>query len=223
MVYREFRVVRVCIFASACLIAATATAGAAPRAKQRPPNPESSSAGQSTREQDPFRSCDVSVRDFVQGRKEATALPVKEVKADTLRMTLNFVHPFGDSGETPPNLGFMRGESIEERRKALNETKQKMRALEEAARAGNVWYVVALASGAQEPADGRRNPAGAPSDEKPSSASAVVFASIESKCIAVAEFKSVPLQALSAELRTLLGDGPREPASTESVRPDPPS
>ena len=55
-------------------------------------------------EQDEFRSCDVAVRDFVQGQREATALPVKEVKVDGLRMTLNFVHPYGESGDTPPIL-----------------------------------------------------------------------------------------------------------------------
>jgi len=48
--------------------------------------------------QDEYKSCDVAVRDFVQGRKEATALPVKEVKVDGLRMTLNFIHSYGESG-----------------------------------------------------------------------------------------------------------------------------
>src|SRR3712207_5145775 len=106
--------------------------------------PERAPPNQLAQEQDEFRSCDVAVRDFVQGRKEATALPVKEVKVDGLRMTLNFVHPYGESGDTPPNLGFTRGESVEERRKALNEAKQRIRTLEEAAKTGNVWYVVAL-------------------------------------------------------------------------------
>jgi hypothetical protein len=215
-------VVRVLILTT-CLIAFSASTEAAPRTKRKTSAPESPSASQVPREQDPFRSCDVSVRDFVQGRKEATALPVKEVKADPLRMTLNFVHPYGDSGDTPPNLGFMRGESVEERRKALNETKQKIRALEEAAKAGNVWYVVALAKGTQDRTDARRDAAILPSEESQPFASAVVFASVEGKCIAVADFKAVPLQALSDELRTQLGEKPREPVSTESVRPEPPS
>jgi len=80
----------------------------------------------------------------VQGRKDATALPVKEVKVDGLRMRLNFVHPYGESGDTPPNLSFTRGESIEERRKALNEAKLRINALAEAAKTGSVWYVIAL-------------------------------------------------------------------------------
>src|ERR687894_2051257 len=128
--------------ALACLIALPITAESAPR-KQRPA-PERASPNQPTQDQDEFRSCDVAVRDFVQGQKEATALPVKEVKVDGLRMTLNFVHPYGESGDTPPNLAFTRGESIEERRKALNEAKQKARMLTEAARTGNVWYVITL-------------------------------------------------------------------------------
>jgi hypothetical protein len=215
-------VVRVLILTT-CLIAFAASTEAAPRTKRKAPASENPSASQVPREQDPFRSCDVSVRDFVQGRREATALPVKEVKADPLRMTLSFVHSYGDSGDTPPNLGFMRGESVEERRKALNETKQKIRALEEAAKTGNVWYVVALAKSPQDRADGRRDAGIVQSDESQPFASAVVFASVEGKCIAVADFKAVPAQALSDELRALLGEKPREPVSTESVRPVPPS
>jgi len=48
----------------------------------------------------------VAVRDYVAGRKEAKALPVKEVRVDGLRMTLNFIHPYGESGDTPPNLSY---------------------------------------------------------------------------------------------------------------------
>src|SRR5215213_2117026 len=129
-------------FALACFIALPIAAESAPR-KQRPA-PERALHNQPPQEQDEFRSCDVAVRDFVQGQKEATALPVKEVKVDGLRMTLNFVHPYGESGDTPPNLAFTRGESVEERRKALNEAKQRINALAEAAKTGNVWYVVAL-------------------------------------------------------------------------------
>ena len=87
--------------------------GATPRkrgtaAQERTPPP------QAAQEQDEFRACDVAVREFVQGRKEAAALAVREVRVDSLRMTLNFVHPYGESGDTPPNLAFTRGESIEE-------------------------------------------------------------------------------------------------------------
>src|ERR671912_1758285 len=119
-------------FALACFIALPITAESAPR-KQRPA-PERASSNQPAQEQDEFRSCDVAVRDFVQGQKEATALPVKEVKVDGLRMTLNFVQPYGESGDTPPNLAFTPGESVEERRKALNEAKQRIRTLTEAAK-----------------------------------------------------------------------------------------
>ena len=70
---------------------------AASQMKQASPN-------QPVQVQDEYKSCDVAVRDFVQGRKEATALPVKEVKVDGLRMTLNFIHSYGESGDTPPNL-----------------------------------------------------------------------------------------------------------------------
>ena len=88
--------------------------------KRHPPSAERAIPKQLVQDQDEFRFCDVAVREFIQGRKEATALPVKEVKVDVLRMTLNFVHPYGESGETAPNLGFTRAESVEERRKALN-------------------------------------------------------------------------------------------------------
>ena len=130
--------------AVAVLIALAGWARSAPETSCPRPEPKPL-----VQEQDEYRSCDVAVRDFVQGRKEAAALPVKEVTADGLRMTLNFVHPYGESGDTTPNLSFTRGESIEERRKALNEAKQRARVLVEAARTGNVWYVVAL--GKEEP------------------------------------------------------------------------
>src|SRR3712207_1681006 len=148
--------------ALACVIALPVATESAPR-KQRTA-PDRAPPNQLTQEQDEFRSCDVAVRDFVQGQKEATALPVKEVKVDSLRMTLNFVHPYGESGDTPPNLAFTRGESIEERRKALNEAKQKARALAEAAKTGNVWYVIVLRE--NSPGDERRTPAGGPMSER---------------------------------------------------------
>src|SRR5215213_3010021 len=110
---------------------------AASQVKQTSPN-------QPVQVQDEYKSCDVAVRDFVQGRKEATALPVKEVKVDGLRMTLDFIHSYGESGDTPPNLSFTRGESVEERRKALSEAKQRINAIVEAAKTGNVWYVIVL-------------------------------------------------------------------------------
>jgi hypothetical protein len=191
--------------ASAFVLALTALADGAPRRKPAAPRPE---PRQAAREQDEYRSCDVAVRDFVQGRKEATALPVTEVRADGLRMTLNFVHPYGESGDTTPNLSFTRGESIEERRKALNEAKQRARVLVEAARTGNVWYVVALDK--EEPdkaADARRNPASSPQpEENRTSANAAVFANVENRCIGIYEFKSVALETLGPDLRALLGD-----------------
>ena len=113
---------RIVALALACVIALPMAVESAPRRQRTAP--ERIPPKQMTQEQDEFRSCDVAVRDFVQGQREATALPVKEVKVDGLRMTLNFVHPYGESGDTPPNLTFTRGESVEERRKALNEAKQ---------------------------------------------------------------------------------------------------
>jgi hypothetical protein len=196
--------------AIACVIALATGAEGASRRRPASPPPQRALPNQPVQPQDEFKSCDVAVRDFVQGRKEATALPVKEVKVDGLRMTLNFVHPYGESGDTPPNLGFMRGESVEERRKALNETKQKMRILAEAAKSGNVWYVIALASDNSDKSDGRRSPATERTDENRPSASAVVLASIENKCITVTEFRAVPFDSLSEELRSSLGGAGRE-------------
>jgi hypothetical protein len=175
-------------------------------------------------EQDEFRSCDVAVREFVQGRKEAAALPVKEVKVDGLRMTLNFVHPYGESGDTPPNLAFTRGESIEERRKALNEAKQKARMLAEAARTGSVWYVIVLKN-EDSPGDERRNPpASAQVSERPqSSAEAVVMASIEGRCVTVSQYEAIPLTRLSEELRQVLGQREQEASPADAPPPSPPS
>jgi hypothetical protein len=201
---------RLFAMAIACVIALATGAEGASRRRPALPPPQRALPNQPVQPQDEFRSCDVAVRDFVQGRKEATALPVKEVKVDGLRMTLNFVHPYGESGDTPPNLGFMRGESVEERRKALNETKQKMRILAEAAKSGNVWYVIALASDNSDKSDGRRSPATERTDENRPSASAVVLASIENKCITVTEFRAVPFDSLSEELRSSLGGAGRE-------------
>ncbi len=109
---------RLISFVVVCGLVISAGAEAAPSRKRGASSQERTSPPQAAHEQDEFRSCDVAVREFVQGRKEAAALPVKEVKVDGLRMTLNFVHPYGESGDTPPNLAFTRGESIEERRKA---------------------------------------------------------------------------------------------------------
>src|SRR5829696_4266795 len=195
-------------FALACFIALPIAAESAPR-KQRPA-PERASSNQAAQEQDEFRSCDVAVREFVQGRKEAAALPVKEVKVDGLRMTLNFVHPYGESGDTPPNLSFTRGESIEERRKALNEAKLRINALAEAAKTGSVWYVIALRKDNPEVPDARRVPSNVQADESRSSASTVVFASLDNRCITVAEFPNMSPDRVSGELRTLLGERDRE-------------
>ena len=216
---------RVLPLAVACLIALAATAEGAPRRKGTASRSEPKPIAQ---EQDEFRSCDVAVRDFVQGRREAAALPVKEVKSDGLRMTLNFVHPYGESGDTPPNLAFTRGESVEERRKALNETKQRITTLVEAAKSGNVWYVVSLRRDNPDPSDGRRSPAGMAPDDRPA-ASAVVLASIEDRCITVSEFKAVPIEKLSDDLRALLGDkppappAPAAPATSDNSAAAPPS
>jgi hypothetical protein len=174
-------------------------------------------------EQDEFRSCDVSVREFIYGRKEAAALPVKEVKADGLRMTLNFIHPYGESGDTPPNLVFTRGESIEERRRALNETKQRVRMLADAARTDNVWYVIGIDKDAPERSEARRSPASMQPDEHRSSASAAVFANMDNRCVSVQEYKSIPLDTLSRELRTLLGDKEQQPPQANDTAVAPPS
>jgi len=207
-------------FAVACVIALTAVAESAPRRKRADPRPEPK---QLVHEQDEYRSCDVAVRDFVQGRREATALPVKEVKADGLRMTLNFVHPYGESGDTPPNLAFTRGESVEERRKVLNEAKQRVRMLAEAARTGNVWYVIALNKDHPDGPEARQSPAGTQPEDNRSSASAGVFANIEDRCIGVYEYRSISLESLSPELRTLLGGKGQELPQVNSSAAVPPS
>ena len=199
-------------FALACFIALPIAAESAPR-KQRPA-PERASSNQPAQEQDEFRSCDVAVRDFVQGQKEATALPVKEVKVDGLRMTLNFIHPYGESGDTPPNLAFTRGETVEERRSALNEAKQRIRTLAEAVKSGAVWYVIALRKG---------NAASVPPDESGPFASAVVMASIENRCITVSQYDTIALNSLSDELRRLLGERGREASPADNSTIPPPS
>jgi hypothetical protein len=194
-------------FAIACIVViATGAEGAARRKRAAPPQ-------QTVQEQDEFKSCDVLVRDYIQARKDAAALLVKEVKVDELRMTMNFVHPYGESGETPPNLAFMRGESLEERRKILNETKEKMRTLTRAAAVGKVWYVIALSKDQSETPDAARSPANLPSGESRSSASAVVMADIQDKCISIAEFKSIPSERISEELRKLLAAPSSEQAA----------
>ena len=199
-------------FALACFIALPIAAESAPR-KQRPA-PERASSNQPAQEQDEFRSCDVAIRDFVQGQKEATALPVKEVKVDGLRMTLNFIHPYGESGDTPPNLAFTRGETVEERRSALNEVKQRIRTLAEAVKSGAVWYVIALRKG---------NAASVPPDESSPFASAVVMASIENRCITVSQYDTIALNSLSDELRRLLGERGREASPADNSTVPPPS
>jgi hypothetical protein len=205
----------------ACLFAMPSVAESAPR-KQRAA-PDRSPPNQLTQEQDEFRSCDVAVRDFVQGQKEATALPVKEVKVDGLRMTLNFVHPYGESGDTPPNLAFTRGESVEERRKALNEAKQRIRTLAEAVRGGAVWYVIALRKGNADGLEGRRSPASTQPDEGRPTASAVVMASIENRCITVSQYETITLDGLGEELRRVLGDEGREASPADKPTIPPPS
>src|SRR4051812_44897420 len=211
---------RVLALAIICGLAFTTVSEAAHRRRAASPVKQASP----TRPvQDEYKSCDVAVRDFVQGRKEATALPVKEVKVDGLRMTLNFIHSYGESGDTPPNLAFTRGESIEERRKALSEAKQRARMLAEAAKAGFVWYVIAVRKEGS-PSDERRSPASAQTTEgRLSSADAVVMASIEGRCITVSQYEAIPLSSLSEELQQVLGQRGQE-ASPGEARPQlPPS
>lgn len=213
--------IRVFALALACAMALTTGTEGATRRRSPAPTPERAPPNQAAQDQDEFRSCDVAVRDFVQGRREATALPVKEVKVDGLRMTLNFIHPYGESGDTPPNLAFTRGESVEERRKALNEAKLKIRTLTEAAKGGNVWYVITVRKDDLD--DERRGPARVQADENRPSASAVVLASIENKCVTVSDYKTIPLDSLSEELRVLLGEKPREATPADSSTAAPPS
>ena len=195
---------RILALAVACVVG-LATGAEASRRKHTAPEPQRTPPKQAAPAGDEYKSCDVHVRDFVQGRKDATALPVKEVKVDGLRMTLNFVHAYGESGETPPNLSFTRGESLEERRKVLNETKQRINTLAEAAKAGNVWYVIALRRDNLPAFDSRRGPSSVQGDENRSPASAVVLASLDNRCITVAEFHNTPPDLVSAELRKVLG------------------
>jgi hypothetical protein len=213
-------VIRIFPLTIACIVALTSDADGAPR-NRRPPPERAQSSQSAAQEQDEFRSCDVAVRDFVQGRKEATALPVKDIEVDGLRMTLNFVHPYGQSGDTPPNLAFTRGESIEERRRNLNETKQRIRTHVEAAKTGNVWYVIAVNKDNSDGGDMRRSPVSAQPVEDRPSASAVVMASIEGKCITVADYKAVPLTSLGEELRRILGDQSLGPPPVADSTPPP--
>jgi hypothetical protein len=215
--------VRILLLTVAFALAVSAGAEGAPSRKRSASAQERTSPPQAVQEQDEFRSCDVAVREFVQGRREAAALPVKEVKVDGLRMTLNFVHPYGESGDTPPNLAFTRGESIEERRKALNEAKLKARMLAEAAKTGSVWYVVVLKKEGV-PGDERRAPATVQAGEGHQfSADAVVMASIEGRCITVSQYEAIPLTNLSAELRQLLGQREQEASPPETFPQPPPS
>ena len=214
------------LLAIVSLAAITTAAASAPSPKRVQPNKRvepGPAPRQLVQEQDEFRSCDVSVREFIYGRKEAAALPVKEVKADGLRMTLNFIHPYGESGDTPPNLVFTRGESIEERRRALNETKQRVRMLADAARTGNVWYVIGVDKDNSERSEARRSPASMQPDENRSTASAAVFANMDNRCVSVQEYKSIPLDTLSRELRTLLGDKEQQPPQGNNTAVAPPS
>jgi hypothetical protein len=204
------------------LAVSTGAEGATPR-KRGTAAQERTSPPHAAQEQDEFRACDVAVREFVQGRKEAAAFAVREVRVDSLRMTLNFVHPYGESGDTPPNLAFIRGESIEERRKALSDAKQRARMLAEAAKAGFVWYVIALRKEGS-PREERRSPASAQIAEgRPSSADAVVMASIEDRCIMVSHYEDIPLSSLSEELRQVIGQRGLEVAPAEALPQSPPS
>jgi hypothetical protein len=208
------------LIAIVSLAAITTAAASAPGPKRAESRPV---PRQLVQEQDEFRSCDVSVREFIYGRKEAAALPVKEVKADGLRMTLNFVHPYGESGDTPPNLVFTRGESIEERRKALNETKQRVRMLADAARTGNVWYVIVINKDTPERSEARQSPASMQPNESRSSASAAVFANMDNRCVSVQEYKAISLDTLSRELRALLGDQEQQLPQANDTAAAPPS
>jgi hypothetical protein len=205
---------RILALAIACIMGLT-TGAEASRRKRAAPEPQRTPLAQPAQVQDEYKSCDVHVRDFVQGRKDATALPVKEVKVDGLRMRLNFVHPYGESGDTPPNLSFTRGESIEERRKALNEAKLRINALAEAAKAGSVWYVIALRNNNTDASNIGRSLSSVQGDESHSLASAAVFASLDNKCITVSEFPNLTPDRVSVELRKLLGEKDREASSSE--------
>jgi hypothetical protein len=205
---------RILALAIACIMGLT-TGAEASRRKRAAPEPQRTPLAQPAQVQDEYKSCDVHVRDFVQGRVNATALPVKEVKVDGLRMRLNFVHPYGESGDTPPNLSFTRGETIDERRKALNETKQRINALAEAAKAGSVWYVIALRNNYPDASNIGRSLSNVQGDESHSLASAAVFASLDNKCITVSEFPNLTPDRVSVELRKLLGEKDREASSSE--------
>ena len=115
-----------------------------------------------------------------------------------------------------PNLSFTRGESVEERRKALNEAKQRASTLTEAAKAGNIWYVIVLRNNNLELPDERRSPSSVQLDESRLSASAVVLADVENRCVTITEFRNIPPDRVSGDLRKLLGERDREasPADT---------
>jgi hypothetical protein len=213
---------QVLVIAVALVVALTSASEGSTRKKKRiAPAPERATPKQLVRDQDEFKFCDVAVRDFIQGRKEATALPVKEVRVDALRMTLNFLHSYGESGDTAPNLAFTRAESVEERRKALNETKRRIDDIANAAKSGNVWYVIALKKENMDESELKRGSAAMQPEETRSSASAVVLASMEGKCTAVYEYKAISVDRLSEDLRRSLGEKTREasPADNSPVKP----
>ena len=158
---------------------------------------------------------------FRSGAKRSYSFASKRGQSRWTEDDVNFVHAYGESGDTPPNLAFTRGESVEERRRALNEAKQRINALAEAAKSGNVWYVIALRKDNSEASDARRSPSSLLSDEGRSYASAVVLASVENRCITVSDFPALPRERVSEEMRTLLGEKGREasPADGSVARP----
>jgi hypothetical protein len=213
------------ILSLAVVFALVISAGAegAPSRKHSTSAQERTPPSQAAQEPDEFRSCDVAVREFVQGRKEAAALAVRDVRVDSLRMTLNFIHPYGESGDTPPNLAFTRGESIEERRKALSEAKQTAQMLTQAAKAGFVWYVIVLRKEG-DPNEERRTQTSVQTPEgRSTSADAVVMASIEGRCMMVSRYEAIPVSNLSEELRQILGQRGMEASPSETLPQPPPS
>ena len=86
-------------------------------------------------------------------------------------------------------------------------------------KSGNVWYVIVLNKDNPDGGDMRRSPVNAQPVEDRPSASAMVMASIEGKCITVADYKAVPLTSLGEELRRILGDRSLGPPIADSTPP----
>jgi hypothetical protein len=95
--------------------------------------------------------------------------------------------------------------------------------LSEAAKTGNIWYVVAINNDNPEGPEARRGPVNAQPDAHTPTASATVFANIEGRCVSIQEYRSIPLDTLSKDLRAVLGEKEKQPTQASDPTGAPPS